>query len=193
MRLNEICQLDVADIRNVDGVACFLISSRSQTGTTDKHVKTANSERYVPIHPRLVECGFMEFVAMRREQGGMKLFPELAISTMGYYSDPFSKWFRRFLNKARAAKPKTCFHSFRHNFRDGLREARIDHDIALALGGWASANGRESVETAEAYGRGFRVATLFEALKQIDYPNLDLRHLSSAGSIQTPVEPTRCI
>jgi integrase len=101
---------------------------------------------------------------------------------MGYYSDPFSKWFRRFLERAGAARPKTCFHSFRHCFRDGLREARIDHDVALALGGWASVSGKEGAETAEAYGRGFRVATLFDAIQQINYPSLDLSHLRPSSS-----------
>ena len=124
----------------------------------------------------------MDFVEDRRRRGGAKLFAELPISTMGYYSDPFSKWFRRFLERAGAARPKTCFHSFRHCFRDGLREARIDHDVALALGGWASVSGKEGAETAEAYGRGFRVATLFDAIQQINYPSLDLSHLRPSSS-----------
>jgi integrase len=177
MRLNEILQLDVADIRCVEGMDCFFITNRSSSGDNDKRVKTANSERLVPIHPELGRIGFRHFVEERHRSGGTKLFPELAVSTMGYYSDAYSKWFRRFLEKARAARQKTCFHSFRHCFRDALREARIDHDVALALGGWSSGGGKESVETAEAYGRGFRVTTLFEAMKQIEYPNLDLRHL----------------
>jgi integrase len=177
MRLNEILQLDLADIRQVDGVECFLISSHSVSGATDKRVKTANSERFVPVHPRLTEVGFSEFVQHRRAKGGTKLFPELPISTMGYYSDPFSKWFRRFLKKSGAARPKTCFHSFRHNFRDALREARIDHDVALALGGWSLGNGKEGAETAEAYGRGFRARTLRNAIEKVGYANLDLRHL----------------
>ena len=36
MRLNEACQLDVADVRNIDGVACFVISEDSLTGSRDK-------------------------------------------------------------------------------------------------------------------------------------------------------------
>lgn len=177
MRMNEICQLDVADIRRVDGVDCFLITSRSNGGGDDKKVKTSTSERFVPIHPRLTEIGLMEFVNERRRNGSIKLFPELPFSTTGYYSDPFSKWFRRFIHKAKATRPKTCFHSFRHCFRDALREARIDHDVALALGGWSSGTGKESVETAEAYGQGFRVRTLFDAMARIEYPHLDLQHL----------------
>ena len=85
---------------------CFLISSRSVTGANDKRVKTTNSERYVPIHPRLAEIGFSEFVQHRRARGGTKLFPELPISTMGYYSDPFSKWFRRFLSNGAQSGPR---------------------------------------------------------------------------------------
>src|SRR5690606_27511640 len=94
-----------------------------------------------PVHPELRAFGFMEFVKRQRAAGTRKLFPELPISTTGYYSDPFSKWFRRFLAKSGATAPKTCFHSFRHCYRDALREARIPHEIALALGGWASASG----------------------------------------------------
>jgi integrase len=185
MRMNEICQLDVADIRRVDGVDCFLITSRSNGGADDKKVKTSTSERFVPIHPRLTEIGFMDFVDERRRNGSVKLFPELTLSTTGYYSDPFSKWFRRFIHKAKATRPKTCFHSFRHCFRDALREARIDHDVALALGGWSSGSGAEGTLTAEAYGRGFRMATLFEAIKRVDYPSLDLAHLEPSHSPPT--------
>ena len=177
MRLNEICQLDTADIRLLDGVHCFAITNRSVSGTDDKRVKTSTSERVVPVHPRLTEIGFMEFVMERRSSGAIKLFADLPLSTTGYYSDPFSKWFRRFLGKINATRPKTCFHSFRHCFRDALREARIDHDVALALGGWSSGNGSEGTLTAEAYGRGFRLKTLAEAMERVDYPNLDLSHL----------------
>jgi integrase len=184
MRMNEICQLDVADIRQVDGVDCFLITSRSSGGRDDKKVKTSTSERFVPIHPRLTEIGFMDFVDERRRSGAVKLFPELPFSTTGYYSDPFSKWFRRFIHKAKANGPKTCFHSFRHCFRDALREARIDHDVALALGGWSSGTGTEGTLTAEAYGRGFRIDTLSGAMQKVSYPHLDLSHLALSGTLK---------
>lgn len=178
LRLNEACQLDVADIQTVEGVDCISVSAGPATANNDKRLKTASSERLVPIHSALREMGFVAFVEARRAAGGRKLFPELQASSTGYFSDPFSKWFRRFLAKAGAARPKTCFHSFRHCYRDALREARIDHEIALALGGWASGSGKDGSETAAAYGRGYRMETLKAAIEKVAYPGLDLGHLA---------------
>ncbi|WP_303698497.1 site-specific integrase, partial [Brevundimonas naejangsanensis] len=177
MRMNEICQLHVADIHRLDGVDCFFVTEGPSDTDNGKRLKTAASERFIPVHPTLIEIGFMTFVEQRRAAGAVRLFSELQKSTTGYYSDPFSKWFRRFLERAGATREKTCFHSFRHCYRDALRESRIEHEIALALGGWSSGNGNEGGETAAAYGRGYRAQTLCEAMGRIAYPDLDLSHL----------------
>ncbi|WP_310796475.1 DUF6538 domain-containing protein [[Roseibacterium] beibuensis] len=177
MRMNEICQLHVADIHHVDDVDCFFVTEGPSDTESGKRLKTAASERFIPVHPMLIDIGFMTFVAERRAAGAVRLFSELQKSSTGYYSDPFSKWFRRFLQRAGADRPKTCFHSFRHTYRDALREARIEHEVALALGGWSSGNGSEGGETAAAYGRGYRAQTLYEAMGRIAYPELDLSHL----------------
>jgi integrase len=161
----------------IDHVTCFVITTQSLSGGNDKRLKTSNSERIIPVHPRLAEFGFIQFVDVQRLSPQKKLFPELLISTTGYYSDPFSKWFARFLKKVQANRAKTCFHSFRHCFRDALREARVDNDLAHSLGGWARNSVHYGNDTAEAYGRGFSVSALFSALRKIDYPFLDLSHL----------------
>ncbi|WP_052747978.1 tyrosine-type recombinase/integrase [Brevundimonas diminuta] len=106
---------------------------------------------------------------------------QVIMGTTGYRSTTFSAWFRRFVAKAGADSPKTCFHSFRHGFRDALREARIDRDIALALGGWASASGVASVS--DAYGSGYRMATLKEAIDRVSYPDIDLSHLKDGRNL----------
>lgn len=176
LRLNEACQLDVADIQAVEGIDCIRVTAGPMSPGNNKRLKTASSERTIPVHEELKRIGFMSFVDVCRNSGARKLFPELQVSSTGYYSDPFSKWFSRFLSKTGAAKAKTCFHSFRHCYRDALREARIDHEIALALGGWASSGG-ERGEAAAAYGRGHSVTTLAEAMSRVRYPLLDISHL----------------
>ncbi len=175
LRLNEACQLDVADIRRIEEVDCFVITERSDDDQTDKRLKTSASERIVPIHATLYDLGFMDFVRRKQRSGETKLFREIGMGATGYRSSTFSAWFRRFVAKAGADSKKTCFHSFRHGFRDALREARIDRDIALALGGWTTAGGSASVS--DAYGSGYRIATLKEAIDRVSYLDLDLSHL----------------
>lgn len=45
LRLNEACQLDVANIKRIDDVACFVITKRSKDDHTDKRLKTSAQVR----------------------------------------------------------------------------------------------------------------------------------------------------
>src|SRR5437762_10068513 len=97
----------------------------------------------------------MAYAQTQRQKGDTRLFPELRRSKSGYYSDPFQKWFSRFLMRAGVKTPTTSFHSFRHCFRDALREADISREIVQALGGCAVSKNAEAN-----YGSGHRVCTL---------------------------------
>ncbi|KPF85681.1 hypothetical protein IP81_19460 [Novosphingobium sp. AAP83] len=175
MRLNEICQLDVADIRVIDEIACFVICEDSLSGGRDKSLKTKNSARTVPIHPTLLEVGFMDFVQRKRQSGALKLFDDVPLGVTGFRSVAFSRWFSRFLTSSNATAPLTCFHSFRHGFRDAGRNGRISRDIVLTLGGWIT--GGNQSEAADAYGNGYHPRILFEAISDIQFLELDLSHL----------------
>ncbi|KEO87797.1 hypothetical protein EH31_06475 [Erythrobacter longus] len=175
MRLNEICQLDVSDIRSLDDVQCLVISEQSISGTTDKSLKTKSSERIVPMHPSLAELGLIKFVQSKKAAGSLKLFDDLPLGRRGFRSVSFSRWFSRFLVSAGAAADRTCFHSFRHGFRDSARNAGIDRDVTLRLGGWVT--GGSGSESAGNYGAGYRPKILYDAIGQIEFPDLDLSHL----------------
>lgn len=166
MRQNEICQLSTDDIAILDGVACFIVRADRAQG---KRIKTAASQRIVPIHRALLSARLLDHWTRCRANGEHRLWPELRPDKFGYPSVQFSKWFARYLASCGAAKPRTCFHSFRHCFRDALRAARVDRDIALALGGWTSAGGGGGNAVADAYGAGYPVAVLSEALDRISY------------------------
>lgn len=139
-------------------------------------LKTAASERRVPVHPELVRIGFLQHVEGMRKAGEDRLFPDLPIGMMGTYSDVFSKWFGRFLTKAGVTEPGAVFHSFRHGWRTRLRNMdQPNKEIADALGGWA-ATGEGSN-----YGDGFSASKLAEHMGWISYPGLDLSHLHVPG------------
>lgn len=172
MRLNEICQLLVSDIALLDGVDVFIVASDD---AGEKRVKTTAGERFVPIHPELKLCGFLEYRNLVAIRGDKRLFPELTVAkSSGYPSDNFGKWFANFLKSIDADQKRTSFHSFRHNYRDALREADISAERVRALGGWSS--GR----TEDDYGSGLRASTLAREIEKVGYEGLDLSHLHHA-------------
>ena len=176
LRLNEICQLEVSDVAVIDGIPCFRVAAGESTTGEQKRVKTAASERIVPVHDELADFGFLAFAESQRLLGETNLFPELTLGHLGYRSTAFSQWFTRFLISAKATAPLTCFHSFRHCFRDALREAKVGRDLALILGGWTTEGNGSAIS--DVYGSGYRAPVLAEALNLVRYPSLDLSHLS---------------
>lgn len=175
-RLGEICQLDTTDIRTVDGVDCIVVSLRSLVGSIDKQLKTSASDRLIPVHPVLIDCGLLHFAEAKRKAGEKKLFDDIETGSTGSRPVAFSKWFTQYLRACAAQRSRTSFHSFRHNFRDELRAARIDHDIALLLGGWTTGSSRTAVH--ENYGSGYRVDALSEAMRKLSFEQVDVSHLA---------------
>ncbi len=167
MRSNEICQLDVADIKLEENVWGFDVTHISTTGGDDKSVKTSSSIRFVPMHPRLIDFGLLDFHAARPQDA--KLFGDITRGVDGYYSTNFSKKVNRYLKGIGAHGPKHKFHSFRHNFRDALRKGRVDREIGKALGGWTGGN----TDAFDIYGNGYDVNELRDEIVRVDYPYVD--------------------
>ena len=155
----------------VDGHLCFLITTASMHGGDDKRLKTLSSERILPVHPVLLDLGFADYVEERRFANDLKLFPELPLRH-GLYSHLFSRWFGRFLVSCGAAAERTCYHSFRHSFRDACRAAHLDRDLVMALGGWSSASDA-SGSVSDSYGRGHSSEALHQAITKIAYDGID--------------------
>ena len=120
-RVNEICQLNPqTDIFQDDKCGTwFLWITKDTEGDPRiiKSVKTGDS-RKVPIHSKLVELGFLDYVKRIKSSGAKLLFPEWQpINSRA--SGEAEKWFRQFLRdtKLRDETPKECIlgmHAFRH-------------------------------------------------------------------------------
>lgn len=171
MRMNEVCQLTEDDVTFEDGADIILVRA-DEDGV--KRVKTAAGQRFVPIHPELKRLGFLDHVAVVRAKQPAKarLFPELTTAKSGYISDNFSKWSGNFLRSIGIKRPRVSFHSFRHNFRDALREAEISQERVRELGGWSSGS------TEDDYGAGTRPSTLAREIAKVRYEGLDLTKLN---------------
>lgn len=176
MRLNEICQLDVADVQSEDDIPYILIEKGP-----DKTLKNRSSARRVPIHPDLRRMGFLDYVEQQRLADQRKLFPKLKLSKRGHYSERMSRWFNEgFLVKVGIKGDGIVFHSFRHSVRDAFRRAEVPEEIACAIGGWSYEK-----STGKRYGSGnmaFPIKQLAPRVQQISYPGLDLSHLYLGNS-----------
>ncbi len=173
MRQGEIAQLRTDDVRLFQGVLCiFIAADGDDVDEADrKRVKTEAGERYVPVHPELLRIGFAQHVEQMRKAGAERLFPDIVRGADGYFS-PLSKWFSRFLADAGVKRQRNAFHSFRHTFRDAMREASVPLEAVVALGGW------EGGGTQGDYGTGLLTAPkLRDHILSIRYDGLDLSHL----------------
>lgn len=133
MRSNEVCHMDAGDVRSEGRIWGFDITHVSSTDEDDKSTKTKSSVRFVPIHPKLIEFGLLDFHNSRPDDG--KLFGDISRGSYGYYSSTFFKRVNRHFEKIGVHGPKHKFHSLRHNFKDALRSGLVDPGIARALGG----------------------------------------------------------
>lgn len=164
MRLNEICQLRIDQIKQHGEISYFDI----QASSADQRLKTSHSRRRIPVHPTVASLGFLRYVSELRQRGEDRLFPELPVDARGYYSRKITRWFSSYVAKCGVDTERKSFHSLRHAWRDAAREARIPEEIVKVLGGWV----REG--TAARYGSGYSLEVLNTELSKIEFRGLNL-------------------
>lgn len=177
-RLEELCQLHVSDIRQVDGIWCIdineEIADEKQHGRSspEKKLKTASSQRAIPIHRQLVAIGFLKFVEQQKEAQQVRLFHELRKRRDGYGQD-VSRWFGVYRKTCGILTgEKKTFHSFRHVALDNLKQQGIPSEKIAGIAGHEHGS-----ITLDRYGKVYNPAALVDAVNAIHYPGLDLLHV----------------
>lgn len=75
-RRSEIAGLLTNDIGYEEGISFIRIRENRLRGLKMGGLKNCFSQRRVPLHPHLLNLGFVEFSEMRRAAGDLALFPE---------------------------------------------------------------------------------------------------------------------
>lgn len=159
MRLDEVCQLAVDDVKQVGGIWCFDVNTKGG----NKHVKTAASVRVIPVHPKLIDLGLLDHVEALRQTGETRLWPRLKPYRDGY-GQAFSKWFADFNDRHITADRKKVFHSLRHNFSTALKAANVQESTIAELMGHEN----PSITTGR-YGKRLEPDKLLAELRKLDY------------------------
>lgn len=159
LRLDEGCQLYLDDIQyDETGIPFFDVNDE-----LDKKVKTSSSRRCVPVHPLLIELGFLEYVEKLRKKGKVRLWEGLSRREDGYGVD-LGKWYQDFNRYFITEDKNKVFHSFRHNMEDLLKSHRAEEPLRNDIMGHANKG-----EGNARYGKQFSVAVMREVFDLIDY------------------------
>ncbi len=185
-RQGELCQLDLKDFVEVEGVACIDINDTEaseliEEGGRKKRVKNKNAKRLVPIHPELIRMGLLRYVERMRQQGEVHLFNELSRTRRDGPAAAASNWFQRFRDKAGLkGKQDTVFHSFRNLFitkiLDGgtsphLLAPVVGHEADLITGQvyWHKRDATKRKPTVEAFTLPADLIAMFPNIEDVTF------------------------
>lgn len=166
-RLGELVQLHHNDISWEHQIPHIHITENGSGGVgeeTYKHIKSSAADRLIPIHPDLVELGFLDFLKARRRKKSVRVFPEIAFGKDGQASTVFSKWFGRYRKQIGITDPLIVFHSFRHNAEDAFRNATQPQYVIDAI------IGHSDGKTSSAYGEGINLQRRYDAIRSMVLP-----------------------
>ena len=170
-RLEEICQLYVADIAKHGDIWCFNFTDERP----DQSIKT-DAARLVPLHADLITLGLLDYLNDLPADG--RAFPKLTADKYGKYSTRVGDWLRGYLrDRAGVRSDVQPLHGFRHIFKTLCRNAEIEEEWHDALTG----------HSGRSVGRDYGQHEIKKAKELIDRLPGVIKHLQRMPNGITPV------
>tara|TARA_R110002033_G_scaffold171095_1_gene216027 strand:- start:3677 stop:4489 length:813 start_codon:yes stop_codon:yes gene_type:complete len=167
LRPSEACQLHSNYITTIDGTTVINVTNEGMS----QQLKTAQSKRTVPLHQKLIEFGFIDFVqtitdrtSKTSQLTSSPLF-HYQPSSDGVWSHKFCREFGKLLDQLHfiAGKRPTAY-SFRHTFIDELKQLQIEESMVAQIVGHVYHN-----ITYGRYGKQYDVKTLKPVVDKVSY------------------------
>jgi integrase len=156
-RLNEIAASPLSDIKqSAAGTWYFDLLVRD--------VKNRPSQREIPIHPKVIDLGFLDYVEEQRRRGQEWLFPLLNHKSPHGPAHNFSKWWARWMDDAGLNDPAITYHSWRHTWKRHARASDVKEEIHDVLSGHAA------IAVSRKYGEGAPIDVLGDQMQRITFP-----------------------
>ncbi len=162
-RVAEVCQLRKEDVREDKGI--WFMRFTAEAGS----LKNANSQRDVPLHPKVIEAGFLEFVKgkvdgplfydpKRRRKDSTK--PPAKI-----VSKNLANWVHTLGLEVGRAHRKDPNHAWRHYFKTVARAHGVQDSVSDRITGHTAASEGQN------YG-GLWLEALHEAVAKLPLPGM---------------------
>ena len=171
-RRGSISTLFIKDIKRIDDIWVFDFNENEDV----KREKTVNGFRLTPIHPILIQLGFLDYVNDLSKKDNSRLFPDLKNWTeKELYGRPIGDWFngsgnRRpgYLHKLgiRGKKREYVFHSFRHTLTTELR--RVGADVLTIEQICGRTDGAKTTGQ-QYYTERDKLSFLYETISKLDF------------------------
>lgn len=206
MRVREFLQLMTSDIVSVDGVLCFkfqveipgddnqaeqpMLAKAGQVKAAialpGRSVKNDNVLRTIPVHPKLIELGFLQYIEQRVQSSGAQvpLFAS-SVPTPGgktpMWGRAFEQSFLRYVRDTLGFGKGFGSHSFRHLFEDRIRQAQAvavwPAGISQVLSGRQLTRDKDreffrELGSEQEYGNGYQPAALLPYLERLNFDDM---------------------
>jgi integrase len=135
-RVSEICQLRAEDVLQIEDIWCMKLDPEAGS------LKTSGSERIIPLHPALIENGFLKFVATIKSG---PLFAALSPDKFGKRGGNGTKVIGRFVRQLGLTDMRLSpSHSWRHRIKTLGRKFALAPDILDAITGHSAKSDGDS-------------------------------------------------
>ncbi|GLQ49473.1 site-specific integrase [Dyella flava] len=136
-RVGEIAQIYLRDIVQEQGIWCIRLTVESD----GQSVKTEGSKRLVPLHPDILDLGFIDYVEKLRSEGAERLFPDVNLEGKAGKGSVISKSFTYHLKRSevsvipRRQNGRVGFHSLRKSVIQSLQGTQVSDEQRRAFVG----------------------------------------------------------
>lgn len=168
MRTNEMYQLRLIDIKKQKNIWFIFVEDTEET-----KVKTENAIRKVPLHPQLIDLGFIDYMTAQKKSKRGRLFWELSEDRDGFASHVSRHYNQRFLPAVGVWKKYTkVLYCTRHTFINKLYSEMVDENVIKVL------IGHEKEFTMKHYGGDpFTPERLLEEISKVSYSGINWKKL----------------
>jgi len=125
-RIQEVAQAYASDIKQA-GRVWYLDVTDQGDGQT---LKTPKARRIVPLHPKLIAEGILEYV--KGLPNSSRLFPDITPDSLGNWGGNIDKTWNRWAKKIVPVKSAHCW---RHALKTAARNAQTPEDVSDYLTG----------------------------------------------------------
>jgi integrase len=160
-RLNEIAAAPLADVKKTASGTWFF-------DLLVRDVKNKPSQREIPIHHKVIELGFLDYVEEQQNNEEQWLFPLLDHKSRHGAAHNYSKWWARWMDYAGLSDPTITYHSWRHTWKRHARASDVKEEIHDVLSGHAA------IAVSRKYGEGASTDVLGREMDKISFPDFPL-------------------